>query len=56
MNEPNQNEPDGLNKEAAPTSEELWNEDTYAAWTSRFGTPAEAAEKLSKDPAGSCIR
>ncbi|MEK3836084.1 MULTISPECIES: class I SAM-dependent methyltransferase [unclassified Paenibacillus] len=52
MNEPNQNEPDGLNKEAAPTSEELWNEDTYAAWTSRFGTPAEAAEKLSKDPAG----
>ncbi|WP_379136341.1 class I SAM-dependent methyltransferase [Paenibacillus sp. sgz500958] len=35
-----------------PTSEELWNEDTYSAWTSRFGTPAEAAAKLRKDPAG----
>ncbi|WP_410511394.1 class I SAM-dependent methyltransferase [Paenibacillus sp. BR2-3] len=38
-------------REAAPTSEELWNEDTYSAWTSRFGTPAEAAAKLRKDPA-----
>ncbi|WP_342561169.1 class I SAM-dependent methyltransferase [Paenibacillus sp. FSL R7-0345] len=35
---------------AAPSSEETWNEDTYAAWTSRFGTPAEAAAKLAKDP------
>ncbi|MEK4058572.1 MULTISPECIES: class I SAM-dependent methyltransferase [Paenibacillus] len=38
------------NPGAAPSSEELWNEDTYAAWTSRFGTPSEAAAKLSKDP------
>ncbi|WP_083612000.1 class I SAM-dependent methyltransferase [Paenibacillus sp. P32E] len=34
-----------------PSSEELWNEDTYSAWTARFGTPAEAAAKLMKDPA-----
>jgi ubiquinone/menaquinone biosynthesis C-methylase UbiE len=33
-----------------PTSEELWNEDTYTAWVARFGTPSEAAEKLMKDP------
>lgn len=52
MNEHDQNEPSGLNGGAAPSSEELWNEDTYAAWTSRFGTPAEAAAKLAKDPAG----
>ncbi|WP_405113470.1 class I SAM-dependent methyltransferase [Paenibacillus sp. FSL K6-1217] len=52
MNEHDQKEPDGFNKEAGPSSEELWNEDTYAAWTSRFGTPAEAAEKLRRDPAG----
>ncbi|MHA6528915.1 class I SAM-dependent methyltransferase [Paenibacillus sp. BAC0078] len=37
---------------AVPSSEELWNEDTYAAWTSRFGTPSEAAAKLVKEPAG----
>ncbi|WNS45090.1 class I SAM-dependent methyltransferase [Paenibacillus sp. MMS20-IR301] len=52
MNEHDQNEPAELNGGAAPTSEELWNEDTYSAWTSRFGTPAEAAGKLVKDPAG----
>lgn len=52
MNEQDQNEPSGLNGDAAPSSEELWNEDTYAAWTSRFGSPAEAAQKLAKDPAG----
>ncbi|MNO23555.1 bifunctional 3-demethylubiquinone-9 3-methyltransferase/ 2-octaprenyl-6-hydroxy phenol methylase [compost metagenome] len=34
-----------------PSSEELWNEDTYAAWTTRFGSPEEAAAKLVKDPA-----
>ncbi|WP_082726776.1 class I SAM-dependent methyltransferase [Paenibacillus riograndensis] len=34
-----------------PSSEELWNEDTYTAWTTRFGSPAEAAAKLMKDPA-----
>ncbi|KUP23712.1 class I SAM-dependent methyltransferase [Paenibacillus sp. DMB5] len=34
------------------SSEETWNEDTYAAWTSRFGKPAEAAAKLAKDPQG----
>ncbi|WP_150271677.1 class I SAM-dependent methyltransferase [Paenibacillus tepidiphilus] len=35
-----------------PSSEELWNEDTYAAWVARFGTPAEAAAKLAQHPAG----
>lgn len=34
------------------SSEETWNEDTYAAWTSRFGKPDEAAAKLAKDPQG----
>ncbi|QWU13659.1 Methyltransferase domain-containing protein [Paenibacillus sophorae] len=32
-------------------SEELWNEDTYSAWISRFGTPEEAAAKLRNNPA-----
>ncbi|AHV97340.1 class I SAM-dependent methyltransferase [Paenibacillus sabinae] len=32
-------------------SEELWNEDTYSAWTSRFGPPQEAAVKLHNNPA-----
>ncbi|MDT3426330.1 2-polyprenyl-3-methyl-5-hydroxy-6-metoxy-1,4-benzoquinol methylase [Paenibacillus forsythiae] len=31
-------------------SEELWNEDTYSAWTSRFGTAKEAAAKLRNNP------
>ncbi|WP_019910841.1 class I SAM-dependent methyltransferase [Paenibacillus sp. HW567] len=39
-----------VNQSAVPSSEELWNEDTYAAWTSRFGTPSEAAAKLVKEP------
>lgn len=46
MNEINNGTP-----EISRSSEELWNEDTYAAWVSRFGTPAEAAAKLAKDPA-----
>ncbi|MEK5446208.1 class I SAM-dependent methyltransferase [Paenibacillus sp. FSL R7-0331] len=51
MNEQNLNE--GQEQQAVvPSSEETWNEDTYAAWTSRFGTPAEAAAKLNKDPQG----
>lgn len=37
-------------KNTGPTSEELWNEDTYSAWVARFGTPSEAAEKLKKEP------
>lgn len=37
--------------QAGSASEESWNEDTYGAWTSRFGTPQEAAAKLMKDPA-----
>lgn len=37
-------------KGTAPTSEELWNEDTYTAWVARFGTPSEAATKLIKEP------
>ena len=45
-----ENELDLTKETAGPTSEELWNEDTYSAWTSRFGTPSEAAAKLRKDP------
>ena len=41
----------GSGMNVGPSSEELWNEDTYSAWTSRFGTPSEAATKLVKDPA-----
>lgn len=55
MNKHDYNQPEGADQQGhqgAPTSEELWNEDTYAAWTSRFGTPAEAAGKLAKDPGG----
>lgn len=37
-------------KNTGPTSEELWNEDTYTAWVARFGTPSEAAAKLIKEP------
>jgi ubiquinone/menaquinone biosynthesis C-methylase UbiE len=37
-------------KGTGPTSEELWNEDTYTAWVTRFGTPSEAAAKLIKEP------
>lgn len=31
-------------------NEKSWNENSYDAWVSRFGTPKEAAEKLKKDP------
>ncbi|WKB34635.1 class I SAM-dependent methyltransferase [Terrilactibacillus sp. S3-3] len=29
-----------------------WNQEAYQAWIERFGTPAEAAEKLRRDPNG----
>ncbi len=29
-----------------------WTHSAYAAWTSRYGTPREAAERIHKDPAG----
>lgn len=48
MEEYNKEQEPGLG--TAPTSEELWNEDTYTAWVGRFGTPLEAAAKLAKDP------
>lgn len=51
MNEQNLNEQQDTQAVIA-SSEETWNEDTYAAWTSRFGKPAEAAAKLAKDPQG----
>ena len=50
MKESEQTNEDTLTKDSGPSSEELWNEDTYSAWTSRFGTPVEAAAKLRKDP------
>ncbi|MFD1774926.1 class I SAM-dependent methyltransferase [Paenibacillus rhizophilus] len=44
-----ENKPDSA--VTSSVSEELWNEDTYSAWTSRFGTPKEAAAKLRNNPA-----
>lgn len=52
MEEQDKEQGTDLVNHSGPTSEELWNEDTYTAWTSRFGTPAEAAAKLVKDPIG----
>lgn len=50
MEEQDQNLELHSGKGTAPTSEELWNEDTYTAWVTRFGTPSEAAAKLIKEP------
>ncbi|MEK3862377.1 class I SAM-dependent methyltransferase [Paenibacillus sp. FSL H7-0716] len=50
MEEQNQYPNNQAEKNAVPTSEELWNEDTYTAWVTRFGTPSEAAAKLIKEP------
>ncbi|WP_339314694.1 class I SAM-dependent methyltransferase [Paenibacillus sp. FSL R10-2734] len=50
MEEQDQNLEQHSGKSNGPTSEELWNEDTYSAWVARFGTPLEAAAKLVKDP------
>lgn len=52
MEEQDKEQETDLVNNSGPTSEELWNEDTYTAWTSRFGTPTEAAAKLVKDPIG----
>lgn len=32
-------------------NQESWNNETYAAWVNRFGTPREAADRIQKDPA-----
>ncbi|MBY3621898.1 class I SAM-dependent methyltransferase [Acinetobacter sp. CUI P1] len=50
MEEQDQNLETQAGKSTGPTSEELWNEDTYTAWVARFGTPSEAAAKLIKEP------
>lgn len=50
MEELDQNLETQAGKSTGPTSEELWNEDTYTAWVARFGTPSEAAAKLIKEP------
>lgn len=50
MEEQDQNLEMQAGKSTGPTSEELWNEDTYTAWVARFGTPLEAAAKLIKEP------
>ncbi|OMD03524.1 class I SAM-dependent methyltransferase [Paenibacillus sp. FSL R5-0636] len=50
MEEQNQYSNNQAEKNAVPTSEELWNEDTYTAWVTRFGIPSEAAAKLIKEP------
>lgn len=31
-------------------NEEAWNQEVYEAWVKRFGTPYEAASKITKDP------
>lgn len=35
---------------AHPFNEEAWNLETYDAWIRRFGTPAEAAARIAKQP------
>ncbi|OWA37451.1 SAM-dependent methyltransferase [Saccharibacillus sp. O16] len=35
---------------AHPFNEEAWNRETYEAWVQRFGTPAEAAERIARQP------
>ncbi|MCQ4085503.1 bifunctional 2-polyprenyl-6-hydroxyphenol methylase/3-demethylubiquinol 3-O-methyltransferase UbiG [Saccharibacillus sp. JS10] len=44
--------PDAANV-AHPFNEETWNQETYDAWVTRFGTPAEAAERIKAQPAKS---
>ena len=40
------------NKVVIDSNEEIWNKETYNAWVNRFGTPEEAADKISKNPEG----
>jgi 2-polyprenyl-3-methyl-5-hydroxy-6-metoxy-1,4-benzoquinol methylase len=40
-----------MQKELSATNEAAWNQDPYEAWTSRYGTPAEAASRIALNPA-----
>lgn len=40
-----------MQKEQSKINEEAWNQSPYQAWTNRFGSPSEAAEKIKEDPA-----
>lgn len=37
-------------KETVNINEDAWNKETYSAWVKRFGTPEEAAKKISENP------
>lgn len=39
-----------MQNEYSKTNEAAWNQDAYAAWVNRFGSPEVAAEKIMKDP------
>jgi SAM-dependent methyltransferase len=39
-----------LQREHSQINEEAWNQSTYDAWVHRYGTPAEAAAWIQKDP------
>jgi 2-polyprenyl-3-methyl-5-hydroxy-6-metoxy-1,4-benzoquinol methylase len=40
-----------MQKEVSATNEAAWNQGPYEAWTTRYGTPAEAAAKITINPA-----
>jgi 2-polyprenyl-3-methyl-5-hydroxy-6-metoxy-1,4-benzoquinol methylase len=40
-----------MQKEVSTTNEAAWNQGPYDAWTSRYGTPAEAAARIASNPA-----
>jgi 2-polyprenyl-3-methyl-5-hydroxy-6-metoxy-1,4-benzoquinol methylase len=40
-----------MQKEVSTMNEAAWNQEPYEAWTTRFGTPVEAAAKIAINPA-----
>ncbi|URZ08776.1 class I SAM-dependent methyltransferase [Clostridium felsineum] len=42
---------DDINKQITSNiNEDAWNKETYSAWVQRFGTPKNAAERITKNP------
>lgn len=39
-----------IHREGATVSAAAWSHQAYEAWVSRYGTPAEAAERIRRDP------
>jgi SAM-dependent methyltransferase len=40
-----------IDLEPSDQNKQSWNSGAYRAWTNRFGTPSEAAERIKRDPA-----